>query len=743
MFGFLGKPYCKLIIEANGAVSGSNRDFITKMGAKVNNFPGRYFADFDNVGSDPNQQFILSASIVSFDSLPKAQLPLTVLTAVGGISIGGVNYSLNHGKASLSTPSRGFRYTSNAVLSPATRKTLFELPFYFTTLIGLGVDTNNTGRTSASNSSMGSVTFNLAQFPELETFSINESFISTLVLKFNNPKLVNVSFQELTNISTLTAVLPSTVISLIFSEVTQTSVSTLMQNCINVKSLMFGGYSGLIDTLANPTSTLTGTLDVSHMTDLREFLLPPNSGLTSIVLPSGKSNWEWVHINGMGATAAAAFSTTRIDEWLASSTIRAVVFQGNNKTWSRNFTESDIQTNMMALYLYGNSITGDFIIDVSRPNIIEIKLGIATTENNRMANIDVTGFNSGALKMLQIAGLECTNLLLPTTMANLTSLYAFDNKLDITTNTDLVTKINGYTALTDLRLGNASALTGASSIGQVSTNGLGANPDFSGLVNMTFFSINSCKITGTLTLPNVNKLVSFVVSENTGLTAFANFLSHTGLTQLFTRNCSSLVFSITNVFTSIVQVVVDGSGITSIDLSGKTSLSLFTTFNVDNCTSLTSITFPTTTGRASFTNNISITGPNCSALTSMSNMDQINWFGVTGTAINTFDFRSCALNITFPLGANSFIPRTIRLDNNGMNTTNVDATIDSMYTNKSKWSTYTSLKSMNIAGTNAAATGTFQAPTGFVLGSNDGTPASQQEKLYVLVNNYGWNITAN
>lgn len=78
-----------------------------------------------------------------------------------------------------------------------------------------------------------------------------------------------------------------------------------------------------------------------------------------------------------------------------------------------------------------------------------------------------------------------------------------------------------------------------------------------------------------------------------------------------------------------------------------------------------------------------------------------------------------------------------------MSSANVDSTINNIYTNKTKWNSYTVAKSINIAGSNAAASGIYQAPAGFVLGVSDGAPASAKEQIYVLVNNYGWTITYN
>ncbi|GEM_PF-5224177 len=50
---------------------------------------------------------------------------------------------------------------------------------------------------------------------------------------------------------------------------------------------------------------------------------------------------------------------------------------------------------------------------------------------------------------------------------------------------------------------------------------------------------------------------------------------------------------------------------------------------------------------------------------------------------------------------------------------------------------------LNIAkfwGVNAEPSGVYQAPNGFIKGVNNGTPATPKEKIYVIVNNYGWTV---
>ena len=48
-----------------------------------------------------------------------------------------------------------------------------------------------------------------------------------------------------------------------------------------------------------------------------------------------------------------------------------------------------------------------------------------------------------------------------------------------------------------------------------------------------------------------------------------------------------------------------------------------------------------------------------------------------------------------------------------------------------------------ISGTNGIPSGTYQQPSGYVAGVSNGTPASQKEKVWVMVNQYGHNWTTN
>jgi hypothetical protein len=204
-----------------------------------------------------------------------------------------------------------------------------------------------------------------------------------------------------------------------------------------------------------------------------------------------------------------------------------------------------------------------------------------------------------------------------------------------------------------------------------------------------------------------------------------------------------LVISIPGTFTNVTAISASNTKISSVDLSGKTVTGSFSVLNFLSCQMLTTFTFPTTQARAVLQTGGILNLSGCIALTTINNTANINYTSATGTADTRFPADGCAINHAVLLGENNFIPRTIALQNNAMSQAIVDATINSLYVNRDKWNGYTAVKVLNIAGTNAAPGGVYQAPPGFVLGSNDGTPGNAKEQVYVLVNNRGWSITIN
>lgn len=100
-----------------------------------------------------------------------------------------------------------------------------------------------------------------------------------------------------------------------------------------------------------------------------------------------------------------------------------------------------------------------------------------------------------------------------------------------------------------------------------------------------------------------------------------------------------------------------------------------------------------------------------------------------------------SMDRSFLLGDKDFYPSPIVIKG-VMSQPNVDITINFIYKNKLKWSSCNT-RSLNISGTNAAPSGTYQAPSGFIHKMSDGDPESGMEQIYVLIHNYGWIITFN
>lgn len=488
---------------------------------------------------------------------------------------------------------------------------------------------------------------------------------------------------------------------------------------------------------------IVGSLNISHMSNLKEFAFSNNSVMTGLTLPT-KTDWEHLLIHTVSSTLGNSISNTIIENLFDSPSLVSFIFYSASYSITRNINNEDISNNLAWFINYGNSWSGNIQITDARTSIREFKIGLNQAEGNRFANVNISGLTGGDLRVLQFNGVECENLTLPSSLPLLNDFQGYDNKLDIVTNPDIITKINGYSTVNTLHLGNGSTSTvEINHFGQNSVNGLGANPNFSGLTNAQTLNLNKCGFSGTLTLPNVARAVILNLSFNPLLTSVANLSSHgSTLQQLFTTSCTGLTFSITSSFTAIRAIFIDDCKVSNLDLSGKNNTGQMTVLT-RNCPLLQSIIFSNTSA-----NNVIIGNGgerfsifNCPNLTGITNLDKVSYSTNTGT--NNFHAYNCALNMTFPFGTSNFVPNNIRIEGNGMSVSNVDATISNVYTNRTKWSTYATAKSMNIGSTNGIPTGTYQAPAGFVLGSNDGTPASAKEQVYVLVNNYGWTITMN
>jgi hypothetical protein len=740
MFGFIGKPGSFIKeFEGNGQAHSTYRMFGIVYCHRSSNLQNRnkMIIDYDNVGVQPTfitkgYSFIGNTGSTYFTSDNSSSMQYTVgsVFTTTKFILNGFPNGNNH-----------YAYTPNTALTPPTRKYKIDIqrPDFIHGLYLYGVNMFPNETTSTNNFNSGATfSLDLRYFNNLKVINFHNGIWSNNInITFPNSNTFESFFiNSKVSPTTLNFSLPSTTKHIgLYGSIP--SVTTVIQNCNNCETLLFAN----VNSYNNANNSITGALNISHMTNLKDISIHQNNSLTSLTLPSGKSDWNSINIEALSASQSATINTSIIGDILSSSTLQSFYFFNNRYVINRNITNTDMPPNIQYFQIGGNSFTGDITLTSYRP-VKQIFTGNSSyrsgAQQNSHPNVNITGLT--ACQYIDLSGSNIQTLQLPNSTACQT-LILFDNKLDINTNPTIINQINLMTGITSLRLGNSSWPTPG--IGQ--TPGFGANVSFASLVNCTMMWLDSCGLTGSLTIPNVAKLTELSVSGNTGLTNIVNLTSHATTLQRFnTINCTSYTFAITNVFTSLFLIYINNCGITSIDLSGKTNTSVQSSrFVVQGNPSLTQITFPPTLAACLFVSGAGVDIRNNPLLTNITNMENMNWASVTGNINNTFYCLNNALNITFPFGTNSFIPRLMDISNNGMSNANVNATITSLYNNRTKWSTYTIAKSFNIGGTNAAATGTYQAPAGFVLASNDGTPASPKEMLYVLVNNYAWSITYN
>jgi hypothetical protein len=526
-----------------------------------------------------------------------------------------------------------------------------------------------------------------------------------------------------------------------------TNINTLLADCSNLVHLAFRPPLLSQVNVSSVTPLQAGTLNISHMTALLTLVIS-GSGSSSIPLTDinyGFTSLKHLFLSGCTNLSATTFRAIA-NIAMATSNMDFFNIGSCNQTWSRNIGSSDVPNTCTNFYVHTNIITGTISLSASRPNLKEFGTGIDTNSitssasKNNFSTVDVSGLTAATL--IDLSNSQIQTLTLPANTV-CTELGLGGNKLDVTVLTSLVSQIIAMTALVNLYLSAGAASNVNVENGQNSTNGFGANLDLSALTHLSILQANACVLSGNIKLPTSLTQLYIDTNNLSGIQGTGTF----GLLTIFrAANNSSFTFDFTRltVFTSIT---VNNTGVTSIDLSARTATTTLspTFLNCSNCPSLLSILFPATQAKtvvnASTTNTINISS--CASLSSLTNQENINYSSLTVNAQRNFTANGCALDIDFKIGVNNFLPSAIQIQNNGMSNANVNTNIGNIYTNRSKWSTTVVAKSLNIAGTNAAPSGTYQAPTGFVLGSADGTPITAKEQAYVLVNNYGWTITMN
>ncbi|GAL83412.1 hypothetical protein MYP_639 [Sporocytophaga myxococcoides] len=265
-------------------------------------------------------------------------------------------------------------------------------------------------------------------------------------------------------------------------------------------------------------------------------------------------------------------------------------------------------------------------------------------------------------------------------------------------------------------------------------------------------NISNNKLTdiSTLVLPstcsvlvaNANQLSGSLPSFPSSINNIAiNSNLYTSLPSFASLNLTSLAIG-GNPITSLPAFNINS--ITTIDFSGLTSLTGSPVLDLSSktvgVTMQTILLYGISSAPGKFTS-ISLPAVNhtivqglrieYNPITAINNLSLLNMPSTS----NIFTANDCQLNITFPLGVS---PRgikcpTINIANNGMNSTNVNATIDNWYSGLDNFNNAVP-KTLNIGGTNDAPSGTYQMPSGFSYGVSNGTPATQKEKIWVAEN---------
>jgi len=253
--------------------------------------------------------------------------------------------------------------------------------------------------------------------------------------------------------------------------------------------------------------------------------------------------------------------------------------------------------------------------------------------------------------------------------------------------------------------------------------------------------------------PNLNELVNFISFSNK-LTGFnwhgqapgglstidlRNFIEVEGHIDIRNNGFSNVHLPTVNQDSGDFDNYVVNENVTELDFSYVKQGGIAH----QGCNSLQTVTYPISSGSLRTFNlhncdlqpSIDVSGvkhitedfetkdnPNLESITLMAagESDNVTSVNVSGCNLQTQDMK---IGTVFKQGS-------FNLRNNSMDQATVDLNIDNCYQNEAN---ITSTKFLNIGGTNAEPSGTYQDP--------GGTPTSAKEQIWELVNTYGWTVT--
>lgn len=601
---------------------------------------------------------------------------------------------------------------------------------------------NNHGKTTTGNSVQGQVGIDFKQFPYLKFLSFYEGYASGFDYPYLPDHLEVFVITEMPLLSNL-PVMPKTLTFFAINEcntLTTTDVLNALVDAENLETFVAINNAPFPSLIAN-VQLLVGHVDLSTKHKLKRIQLSGSRlnaeerttqiSISPTALASGFYIWQTYYTELDPAIHASAWDSIL-------STCEAFILYSNSLAnaefiWNRSFADTDISFNCAYFIIPGSRVSGNIMLSNSRPNILlfytgDTQYGFSYANNNH-PTIDIRGLINAQTIDVSNCGVQLLSL--PENNTNITLLDVRNNVLDITTSPDLKTRITEMANLSLLRLSTQS-----------SDNGFGTDFDLSGLSKLSELNAININISGTITLPDANGLMTRVfVSNNPGLNFVANLEAHgLTLTHLYVGNTN--VAPDFSLLTKLSAIITEGNtGIVTIDLSTRDTIVGIALLTLQDMPNVTAIVFPATATTAIISGS-GITMYNNPSLQTITNLENVSFIKTNATQ-RIFDcYNNSVLNIAFPFGTNDFRPGTIRIQNNALSLENVDLTINSIYNNRAAdWGD--GAKSLNISGSNAAPSGTYQSPTGFVQGTDDGSPASAKEQAYVLANNYGWTITMN
>jgi len=317
---------------------------------------------------------------------------------------------------------------------------------------------------------------------------------------------------------------------------------------------------------------------------------------------------------------------------------------------------------------------------------------------------------------------------------NITSLILRDINLASITE-DVMADIRQMSNITLLDIVETSSVSPQTTIGAVI--------DLTGLSNLVDIGIQSTNTSSNIILnpTGYNNPFRFQLLDEPNLSGIDNLDMVGTLNNVIIDDCPNLNIDwsvVTNFFGNFIYN--DSSVQNIIDLSNAEIVSNGMSFRANDHASLTTIICPQVL-------TLSILGffevSRNPLLTSIVNLDHFETINSTSAGFRIIlDNNINLTDLILPFSSTFKIPPGgIFIRNGVLNQASVDGIFDNLYDIRNDIGNGSSI---NISGgTTPPPTGSFQAPSGFILGSNDGNPISTFEKVYVLVNNYSITVTTN